>query len=159
MKKIAYLFIFCTMLFFMPEMGGYFLEHANFEIANSLKTPEHIAPVWYFTPFYSMLRAVPDKLGGLIVMAAAVAILFILPWLDRSPVKSIKYKGILSKSFLGIFVVSFFALCYLGMVPPTETKTLLSKIFTLGYFSYFLLMPIYTRIEKCKPVPERVAEV
>ena len=87
------------------------------------------------------------------------AIFAVLPWLDRSPVKSIKYKGILSKTFLGIFVVSFFALCYLGMVPPTETKTLLSKIFTLGYFSYFLLMPIYTRIEKCKPVPERVAEV
>ena len=98
------------------------------------------------------------KFWGLVVMAAAVVIPAILPWLDRSPVKSIKYKGILSKTFLGIFVVSFFALCYLGMVPPTETKTLLSKIFTLGYFSYFLLMPIYTRIEKCKPVPERVAE-
>ena len=98
------------------------------------------------------------KFLGFATMMAAVAIFAVLPWLDRSPVKSIKYKGILSKTFLGIFVVSFFALCYLGMVPPTETKTLLSKIFTLGYFSYFLLMPIYTRIEKCKPVPERVAE-
>jgi ubiquinol-cytochrome c reductase cytochrome b subunit len=92
---VVFFFVFCAILFFMPEMGGYFLEHANFEIANSLKTPEHIAPVWYFTPYYSMLRAVPDKLGGFIIMAAAIAILFVLPWLDRSPVRSIRYKGII----------------------------------------------------------------
>ena len=107
---VVFMFVFCSILFFMPEMGGYFLEHANFEIANSLKTPEHIAPVWYFTPFYSMLRAVPDKLGGLIVMAAAVAILFVLPWLDRSPARSIRYKGIISRISILIFPASFIIL-------------------------------------------------
>ena len=93
----VFLFVFCFILFFMPEMGGYFLEYANFEIANPLKTPEHIAPVWYFTPFYSMLRAVPDKFAGFLVMAAAIAILFVLPWLDRSPVRSMRYKGSFSR--------------------------------------------------------------
>ena len=161
----VFLIIFCSVVFFFPTGGGYIIEYVNYEPANPLSTPAHIVPSWYYTPFYAMLRAVDFPLFGLTAkflgfatMMAAVAIFAVLPWLDRSPVKSIKYKGILSKSFLGIFVVSFFALCYLGMVPPTETKALLSKIFTLGYFSYFLLMPIYTRIEKCKPVPERVAE-
>jgi ubiquinol-cytochrome c reductase cytochrome b subunit len=92
-------------------------------------------------------------------MAAGIAIFAALPWLDRSPVKSIKYKGIFSKIFLALFVISFFILAYLGSVPPTETKNLLTKVFTIGYFSYFLLMPIYTRLEKCKPVPDRVGAV
>ena len=159
----VFLFVFCTVIFFFPEMGGYFLEHANFEEANGLKTPEHIAPVWYFTPFYAMLRAVTSpflgldaKFWGLVVMGGAIAILFVLPWLDRSKVKSIRYKGWISKVMLLIFVISFVALGYLGAVAATEGRTLAAQIFTLLYFVYFLSMPFYTRMEKTKPVPERV---
>ena len=112
--------VFCIIMFFFPEGGGYFLELANFEEANPLVTPEHIAPVWYYAPYYTMLRAIPDPLGGLIVMAAAVAILFVVPWLDRSNVASIRYKGILSKIAIVLFVVSFITLGYLGTVTVTE---------------------------------------
>ncbi|MEQ9566668.1 MAG: cytochrome b N-terminal domain-containing protein, partial [Pseudomonadales bacterium] len=115
MAIIVFLFVFCAIMFFFPEMGGYFLEHANFEEANPLKTPEHIAPVWYFTPFYSMLRAVPDKLGGFMVMAAAIAIMFVLPWLDKSPVKSIRYKGKTWKTMILLFAASFIILGVLGV--------------------------------------------
>jgi ubiquinol-cytochrome c reductase cytochrome b subunit len=159
----VFLFVFCTVIFFFPEMGGYFLEHANFEEANNLKTPEHIAPVWYFTPFYAMLRAVTSpflgldaKFWGLVVMGGAIAILFVLPWLDRSKVKSIRYKGWVSKVMLAIFVVSFVVLGYLGAIASTPGRTLAAQIFTLLYFVYFLTMPFYTRMEKTKPVPERV---
>jgi ubiquinol-cytochrome c reductase cytochrome b subunit len=159
----VFLFVFCTVIFFFPEMGGYFLEHANFEEANNLKTPEHIAPVWYFTPFYAMLRAVTSpflgldaKFWGLVVMGGAIAILFVLPWLDRSAVKSIRYKGWISKVALLIFVISFVVLGYLGAISSTPGRTTAAQIFTLLYFLYFLLMPIYTRLEKTKPVPERV---
>ncbi len=152
----VFLVVFCSIIFFMPEMGGYFLEHANFEEANSLKTPLHIAPVWYYTPFYSMLRAVPDKFGGFMVMAAAIAIMFVLPWLDRSPVKSIRYKGALSRAAIVIFAASFIILGVLGVKAPTPERTLLAQICTVLYFAFFLLMPIYTSIEKTKPVPERV---
>ena len=148
--------VFCVIMFFFPEGGGYFLELANFEEANPLVTPEHIAPVWYYSPFYTMLRAVPDPLGGLIVMAAAVAILFVVPWLDRSNVASIRYKGILSKIAIVLFIVSFVTLGYLGTVTVTETGKIMSVICTLMYFAFFLLMPIYTSIEKTKPVPERL---
>ena len=148
--------VFCVIMFFFPEGGGYFLELANFEEANPLVTPEHIAPVWYYSPFYTMLRAVPDPLGGLIVMAAAVASLFVVPWLDRSNVASIRYKGILSKIAIVLFIVSFVTLGYLGTVTVTETGKIMSVICTLMYFAFFLLMPIYTSIEKTYEVPDRL---
>ena len=148
--------VFCIIMFFFPEGGGYFLELANFEEANPLVTPEHIAPVWYYAPYYTMLRAIPDPLGGLIVMAAAVAILFVVPWLDRSNVASIRYKGILSKIAIVLFTVSFVTLGYLGTVTVTETGKIMSVICTLMYFAFFLLMPIYTSIEKTYEVPDRL---
>ncbi len=165
---VVFLFIFCLVMFFAPEMGGYFLEYANFEQANALKTPEHIAPVWYYTPFYAMLRAttfelfgLSSKFWGFVVMAAAIAIMFVLPWLDRSKVKSWRYKGNLTKIALASFVVAFVFLGYLG-VKPADIMVLgisgkvWSQIMTVVYFLFFLLMPIYTSIEKTKPVPERV---
>ncbi|WP_271410851.1 cytochrome b [Pseudomonas sp. Q1-7] len=153
---VVFLFVFCFVVFFFPEMGGYFLEKPNFEQANPFKTPEHIAPVWYFTPFYAILRAVPDKLMGVIAMGAAIAILFVLPWLDRSPVKSMRYKGWLSRIWLVVFCISFVILGVLGVLAPTPGRTLLSQVCTILYFAYFILMPFYTRMEKTKPVPERV---
>ena len=160
---VVFLFVFCGVIFFFPEMGGYFLEHANFEPANSLKTPEHIAPVWYFGAFYSILRAITfdigpidSKLGGVIAMGGAIAILFVLPWLDRSPVKSWRYKGWISRTSIVIFAFVFILLTWLGTQPATETYTLIAQLCTLVYFSFFLLMPFYTRWEKTKPVPERV---
>ena len=160
---VIFLFIFCLIVFYAPEMGGYFLEPPNFEVADPLKTPDHIAPVWYYTPFYAMLRAatyplfgVPAKFWGFVVMAGAIVIPAVLPWLDRSPVKSIRYKGMFSKVMLGLFVVSFFILGYLGPIAPSDRATLLAQICTAVYFSYFMLMPWYTRVEKTKPVPERV---
>ena len=154
----VFLLIFSWVVFFNPEMGGYFLEHANFVSANSLVTPAHIAPVWYFTPFYAMLRAVPDKLMGVVVMGAAIAVLFLLPWLDRAPVRSIRYRGMISKIALGIFVVSFLVLGYLGAVTVTPERKLLAQLCTILYFAYFLLMPVYTTFDKCKPVPERITK-
>ncbi len=153
---IVFLFVFCFIVFFFPEMGGYFLEKPNFEQANALKTPDHIAPVWYFTPFYAILRAVPDKLMGVIAMGGAIAVLFVLPWLDRSPVKSMRYKGWLSKIWLVVFCISFVILGVLGVLSPTPERTLVARICTILYFAYFILMPFYTRMEKTKPVPERV---
>jgi ubiquinol-cytochrome c reductase cytochrome b subunit len=153
---VVFLFVFCAILFFMPEMGGYFLEHANFEIANSLKTPEHIAPVWYFTPYYSMLRAVPDKLGGFIIMAAAIAILFVLPWLDRSPVRSIRYKGIVSRIAILVLPAVFIILGYLGVKAPTPERTFLAQICTVLYFGYFIGIYFWTRMETTKPEPDRI---
>lgn len=153
---VVFLFVFCSVIFFMPEMGGYFLEHANFEEANPLKTPEHIAPVWYFTPFYAVLRAVPDKLLGVIAMGAAIAILFVLPWLDRSPVRSIRYKGMYSKIAIALFVVSFVILGICGALPAYAQPPWLAPLMTVVYFAFFILMPWYTKAEKTKPVPERV---
>lgn len=153
---VVFLFVFCGVVFFFPEMGGYFIEKPNFEPANPLKTPDHIAPVWYFTPFYAMLRAVPDAFLGVVVMGAAIAILFVLPWLDRSPVKSIRYKGWMSKVALALLVVSFAILGYLGVVVATPERTMLARVLTVVYFAYFILMPWFTRFEKTKPVPERV---
>ncbi len=153
---VVFLFIFSMILFFFPDGGGYFLEKPNFEPSNPLKTPAHIAPVWYYTPFYAILRAVPSKLGGIAAMGGAIAILFVLPWLDKSPVKSIRYKGWMSKVWLAIFVVSFVGLGYLGAVPADPIKTILSQVFTVLYFLFFLLMPIYTSIETCKQPPKRV---
>lgn len=153
---VVFLFVFCFVVFFFPEMGGFFLEKPNFEQANAFKTPEHIAPVWYFTPFYAILRAVPDKLMGVVAMGASIALLFVLPWLDRSSVRSMRYKGWMSKLWLWIFCISFVILGYMGVQQPTPTFTLISQICTVLYFLYFILMPFYTSMEKTKPVPERV---
>ncbi len=160
---VVFLMFFSFVVFFVPGGGGYFLEAPNFEPANPLKTPEHIAPVWYFTPYYAMLRAVTFDIGplsskflGVIVMGAAVVILFFLPWLDRSPVKSIRYRGPIYKFMLALFVVAFFVLGYLGTQAPTDTKTLMAQVGTAVYFAFFLLMPIYTKIDPTKPVPDRV---
>jgi ubiquinol-cytochrome c reductase cytochrome b subunit len=152
----VFLFVFCFIVFFMPEMGGYFIEKANFEHSNPLKTPPHIAPVWYFTPYYSMLRAVPDKFMGFLVMAAAVAILFVLPWLDRSAVKSIRYKGWMSRVAVVLFAAAFIILGVLGVKQPTPSRTALARLCTGVYFAYFMLMPFWTRIERTKAEPARV---
>lgn len=152
----VFLFFFATVIFYMPEMGGYFLEHANFIPADPLKTPEHIAPLWYFTPFYAILRAIPDKFAGVIGMGGAIIVLFLLPWLDRSPIRSIRYRGGLYKKALLLFVISFIALGYLGTQPATPVATTFARIFTVIYFGFFLLMPLYTRWEKSKPLPTRV---
>ncbi|ENA31709.1 MULTISPECIES: cytochrome b [Pseudomonas] len=156
MGVAVFLFIFCSVVFFFPEGGGYFLERSNFEIADPLKTPEHIAPVWYFTPFYAMLRAVPDKLAGIMIMGAAVAVLFVVPWLDRSPVKSMRFKGWMSRLALLLFCMAFVALGVLGVLPPTSERIFLSRLATVLYFGYFVFMPFYTRVERVGLVPERV---
>jgi len=157
---VVFLALFSIVMFYMPTFGGVFLEAPNFQPANPMQTPPHIAPVWYFTPFYAMLRAVPpmwnSQFPGVVVMFAAILILFALPWLDRSPVKSMRYKGPLFKWATAIFAVSFVALAWLGMQPASNFYTLLSQIFTALYFAFFLLMPIYSAIDKTKPVPERV---
>ena len=209
---VVFLIIFFGVIFFFPDGGGYFLERPNFEPANALKTPPHIAPVWYYTPFYAILRAVPNKLGGVVAMGGAIAMLAVLPWLDRSPVRSIRYKGILSKIALCIFVVSFLGLAVLGAKTAAEIPEIFHSLFvgmavvsvvfgalwylmgrkeiyamigltliitavlglgllavgasavffgvlfTVLYFLFFLLMPIYTSIETCKQPPERVTE-
>jgi ubiquinol-cytochrome c reductase cytochrome b subunit len=165
---VVFLAVFSFIVFFMPEVGGYFLEYNNFLPADPLKTPLHIAPVWYFTPYYAMLRAVPALLGtqfwGVLVMGGAVLIFFLLPWLDRSPVKSIRYKGPYFKIALTLFVISFLVLGWLGTQPTdflgklggTDMAVILARLFTAVYFAFFLLMPWYTRIDKTKPEPERV---
>jgi ubiquinol-cytochrome c reductase cytochrome b subunit len=199
---VVFLIVFAVIMFFMPEFGGYFLEYNNFIPADPLKTPAHIAPVWYFTPYYSILRAITEdfmwflgagvvayavlifmtakdvrvrtlavavsalliagfifieaKVWGVVLMGAATLFFFLLPWLDQSPVKSMRYKGVLAKSALAIFVVTFLILGYLGTLTVTEGRTLAAQIFTVIYFSYFLLMPWYTRLDRTKPEPDRV---
>jgi ubiquinol-cytochrome c reductase cytochrome b subunit len=199
---VVFLILFCIVVFFAPEMGGYFLEANNFLPADSLKTPPHIAPVWYFTPFYSILRATTEnfmwvlalgvvaltlliiwsvknrwarisigglalvllagfyaldpKVWGVVLMGASVMIFFFLPWLDRSPVKSIRYKGPITKAALAVFVVAFFVLGYLGTQTVTEGRTIAAQIGTAAYFLFFFLMPWYSKIDKCKPEPERL---
>jgi ubiquinol-cytochrome c reductase cytochrome b subunit len=162
MVVVGFIWILCAVIFYAPALNGYFLEHANFVEANPLKTPEHIAPVWYLTPFYSVLRAIPPMFGsqfpGVLAMFAAILIFFALPWLDRSPVKSIRYRSPIYKWALGIFVVSFVMLGWLGLKPVTPTYALLGRIATGLYFAYFILMPWYTSIGKTKEVPTRVTE-
>jgi len=157
---VVFLMIFSAVIFFAPALNGYFLEHANFVEANPLKTPEHIAPLWYLTPFYSVLRAIPPMFGsqspGVLAMFAALLIFFALPWLDRSKVKSIRYRSLPYKIALGIFVVSFVWLGYLGMQPVTPMNAFLARVFTATYFGFFILMPWFTSIGQTKPVPERV---
>lgn len=152
----VFLLIFSLVVFFAPKMGGYFLEADNYLPANPLQTPDHIAPVWYMTPFYAILRAVPNKFLGLIAMGAAIAFMFVLPWLDRSPVRSIRYKGILSKIAITIFVISFTGLGYLGIQPVSPLRSILAQIFAVGYFLFFIAMPFYTSYEKTQSVPERL---
>lgn len=160
---ILFLIVFCAIVFFAPEMGGYFLEIANFQESDPLKTPEHVPPVWYYTPFYSMLRAVTyplfgidAKFWGMLVMAGSIAILFVLPWLDRSPVKSMRYKGWYSRIALLLFVVSFLILGVLGTQSVSPAKTFLAQLMTVVYFAFFFAMPWYTKKEQTSPVPERV---
>jgi ubiquinol-cytochrome c reductase cytochrome b subunit len=157
---VVFLMVFSAIVFFAPEMGGYFLEANNFIPADSLKTPEHIAPVWYFTPYYAILRAVPPILGsqfpGVALMGVAVLIFFALPWLDRSPVKSIRYRGPRFKIALALFVIAFVGLGILGILPATELYTWIARVLSVVYFAFFLLMPWYTRNDTVKPVPERV---
>ncbi|MGO3354888.1 MAG: cytochrome b, partial [Halomonas sp.] len=148
---------------YFPEGSGYFIEKSNFEPANPLQTPDHIAPVWYFTPFYAILRAITfsvfgleAKFLGIMFMGGAIAVLFVLPWLDRSPVRSMRYKGWMSKAMLLLFVVSFVLLGILGVLPSTAGRTMLAQVCTFVYFAFFLLMPIYTKLEKTKPLPSRV---
>jgi len=195
--------VFSAIIFFAPELGGYFLEYNNFIPADPLKTPAHIAPVWYFTPFYSMLRATTDvmvdvfcvvvaigallaiwkgrlsfvgkivavvaaaviilllktfdaKFWGVVIMGGAVIILFFLPWLDQSPVRSIRYRPGWHKWLYGIFVVDFIVLGYLGIQPPSDIKTLVAQVGTLFYFGFFLLMPWWSRLGAFKPVPDRI---
>jgi ubiquinol-cytochrome c reductase cytochrome b subunit len=157
---IVFLMVFSAILFFAPEMGGYFLEANNFIPADPLKTPLHIAPLWYFTPFYAILRAVPPLFGsqfpGVVAMGLSIVLLFFLPWLDRSKVKSIRYRGPIYKIMLALFIVSFIGLGYLGLLPSTPLLTIVAQVFSVIYFLFFLLMPWYTSIDKTKPEPERV---
>ncbi|MFZ2988482.1 cytochrome b, partial [Ideonella sp.] len=199
----GFLLVFCAIIFFAPELGGYFLEYNNFIPADPLKTPPHIAPVWYFTPYYSMLRATTDdlvkvfvviiglaavasfiklrvsmlikgaivgaavvaiglllvfdaKFWGVVVMGGAVIILFFLPWLDFSPVKSIRYRPDWHKYLYGVFVIFFVVLGYLGIQPPSTIGTLVSQAGTLFYFGFFLLMPWWSQIGTFKTPPDRV---
>ncbi len=167
---VVFLMVFSTIVFFLPEMGGYFLEYNNFNPADPMKTPPHIAPVWYFTPYYAMLRAVPSMLSsqfpGVVVMGAGVLVFFAMPWIDRGRVKSIRYRGPYYKFALATFVVSFVALGWLGVQPTdflgkfpgssVEMATVLARIFTVVYFAFFVLMPWYTAIDRELPEPERV---
>ncbi len=169
---VVFLIVFVTIVFFAPEMGGYFLEHNNFFPANPLKTPPHIAPVWYFTPYYSILRAVPplfnSQFPGVVAMGASVMVLFGLPWLDRGAVKSVRYRGSYFKVALAAFVIVFLVLGYLGTEPTTvwgqfgallgnaDRATVVARICTTIYFLFFILMPWYTRVDKNKPEPDRV---
>jgi len=199
---VAFLIVFCVIVFFLPEFGGYFLEYNNFIPADPLKTPPHIAPVWYFTPYYSILRAITEKfmwvlaagtvgmagliiwsvssaalrigvsalalvllagfywldpkVWGVVLMGASVMIFFFLPWLDRSPVRSIRYKGPITKAAIAIFVIAFFVLGYLGTQAVTEGRTLAAQVGTAVYFLFFFLMPWYSRMDKCRAEPERI---
>ena len=172
---VVFLIVFVTIICFAPEMGGYFLEANNFVPADSLKTPAHIAPVWYFTPYYSILRAVPpimnSQFPGVAAMGLSVMVFALLPWLDKGKVKSIRYRGGLYKKWLTTFVISFLVLGYLGTVPSNvwgqfainmpviggaDRATVVARIFTITYFAFFICMPCFTSFDKTKPEPERL---
>jgi len=168
---VVFLILFAAVVFFAPELGGWFLEHDNFVQASALNTPPEIVPLWYFTPYYSILRAniynflwIDAKIWGVLFMFLAIALFAFLPWLDKSPVKSIRYRGWMYKLALALFVVSFIVLGYLGTKNPEHVDLILlpnvtwAGICTLIYFLFFFLMPIYTRFDKTKPVPERVTD-
>lgn len=153
---VFFLTLFFLVVFFFPEMGGYFLERANFTPANPLMTPELIVPAWYMAPFYAILRAIPDRALGIGAAMAAIVLLFILPWLDKSPVRSMRYKGACSRFMLVLFVMSFLFLGYLGTEPISDIRLFMARISIVFYFAYFLFMPFYTRFEACKKPPERI---
>jgi ubiquinol-cytochrome c reductase cytochrome b subunit len=152
----VFLVLFCIVMFFVPTFNGLFLEGPNFEPANPLSTPDEIAPSWYFTPYYAILRAVPNQKIGALLFLLSIVVWFFLPWLDRSPVKSMRYRGNLSRFFLGLFVVCFLALMYMGLKKPEEPYVTIARLATIGYFAFFILMPIYTKLDKPRPVPTRV---
>ena len=164
-KDLFYVGCFLTIaafiIFFAPTFGGLFLEHDNFTEANPLVTPSHIKPVWYFTPYYAMLRVIPSffgiKLWGVLVMFGAIVCLFLVPWLDKSPVKSFRYRGLLSWVMLGVFVVSFVWLAKIGGGPGTDpVEAIIGRVLTFLYFAFFITMPVWSKLDKTKPVPERV---
>jgi len=150
------LVLLAIVVFFVPTLGGLFLEAPNFEPANPISTPEDITPVWYFTPYYAILRAVPDQRIGALLLLIAVMLFLFVPWLDRSPVRSMRYRGWISRSALAIFVVSFVGLGYLGLQPALGVYVIIARVLAVLYFCFFLLMPIYTRLDPVKPVPERL---
>lgn len=154
---LIFLIGFFAIVFFFPTMGGLFLEADNFSPANPMITPDHISPVWYLRPFYTILKTIPDKLMGIFAMKASVLILFFLPWLDKSPVRSMRYKGLLSRMALTAFVVSFLILTFLGTSTMTPVTQWLARLLVLIYFGYFILMPLYTTIEVCQQPPERLS--
>jgi ubiquinol-cytochrome c reductase cytochrome b subunit len=155
---VGFLLLFCWVVFFMPAMNGFFLEGPNFEAANPLKTPEHIFPVWYFTPFYAILRAIPDKLIGVAAMGASIVVLALLPWIDRGSVRSVRYRCGFHKWNIAGFVITFVLLGWVGATPQTELKTIISQICTVTYFMFFVLLFIYSKNEKTKPLPERLTK-
>jgi Cytochrome b subunit of the bc complex len=154
--------IFAAVVFFAPDGGGLILEPPNFTPADPLVTPAHITPSWYLGAFYAMLRSVPafwgTQIWGVLVMGAAILVLFFLPWLDRSPVKSIRYKGWIFRVAVTLFVISFITLDFLGMQEPTELHTAIARVCTVLYFLFFLLMPWYSRLDRTRPVPDRIPE-
>ena len=157
----CFLIVAAFIMFFAPTFGGWFLEHDNFTEANPLVTPAHIKPVWYFTPYYAMLRVVPSffgiKLWGVLVMFGAIVMLFLVPWLDKAKVKSIRYRGTLYKIMLMIFAISFVWLAKIGAGPGTDpVETIIGRVLTFLYFAFFITMPVWTKLDKTKPVPERV---
>ncbi|HXS28948.1 MAG TPA: cytochrome bc complex cytochrome b subunit [Steroidobacteraceae bacterium] len=152
----VFLVLFAIVVFFVPTFGGYLLEPANFEMANPLSTPPDVTPSWYLTPYYAILRGIPNQRLGALLLLLAIVAYFFLPWLDRSPVKSMRYKGWISRTFLALFVISFFGLMYAGLHPPDPVYVLLGRVCTVLYFAYFVLMPWYTRIDRMKPLPERL---
>jgi len=159
---IVFFIVFFLIVFYAPTMGGLFLEPPNFTRADPLATPEHIAPVWYFTPFYSILRSVPSIGGsafpGVVAMGLAVVLPFLMPWLDNGPVKSTRYRSVWHKVLLGVFVVAFIVLGYLGTQPPTPLFSLVAQVATVVYFLFFVALYFLSRFEKTKPVPERVTK-
>jgi ubiquinol-cytochrome c reductase cytochrome b subunit len=152
----VFLTLFAIVVFFVPTLGNLFMEEANFEPANPLSTPEPIAPSWYFTPYYAILRAVPDQRMGALLMALSVAAFLFLPWLDRAKNKSIRYRGLLSKVMLGTFFVTFVVLMWLGLQPAEGLYVLLARIFTALYFGFFILLPFVSKADGNGPVPDRV---
>ena len=151
-----FLTVFAMVVFFMPTFFGLFMEAPNFEPANPVSTPEHIAPVWYFTPYYAILRAIPDQRIGALLMGLSVAAFLFLPWLDRAQNKSIRYRGLLSKLLLGMFFITFLVLMWLGLKPADPIYVLLARICTVLYFAFFILLPFVSKADGNGPVPERV---
>ena len=142
---VVFLLFFSIVVFYIPEMGGYFLERNNFIQANPLVTPEHISPLWYFTPFYTVLRAVPDPWYGVLAMGAAIFILFFMPWIDKNPIKSVRYRSALHKLNLAVFVIVFIYLGYLGMLSVNPFRTEMAVRFSELYFLFFFILWVHSK--------------